>query len=104
MAERPKHIISSFDAALDVLKNDVLMMSILTDQNFQTAIEALLNRDSEPCNQGIADDEEVYILDKKFYQDGLNILLRFNPPPLISTIYSPPSTSTPLYLPFPTIT
>ena len=43
-------IISSFDAALEVLENDVLMMSSLTDQNFQTAIEALLNRDSELCN------------------------------------------------------
>ena len=68
MAERSKHIISSFDAALEVLKNDVLMMSSLTDQNFQTAIEALLNRDSELCNQVIADDEEVDNLEKKIDQ------------------------------------
>ena len=79
MAERSKHIISSFDAALDVLKNDVLMMSSLTDQNFQTAIEALLNRDSELCNQVIADDEEVDILEKQIDQDGVNLLLRFHP-------------------------
>src|ERR1700694_5006101 len=79
MAERSKHIISSFDAALDVLKNDVLMMSSFTDQNFQTAIEALLNRDSELCNQVIADDEEVDILEKKIDQDGINLLLRFHP-------------------------
>ena len=79
MAERSKHIISSFDAALEVLKNDVLMMSSLTDQNFQTAIEALLNRDSELCNQVIADDEEVDILEKKIDQDGVNLLLRFHP-------------------------
>ena len=79
MAERSKHIISSFDAALNVLKNDVLMMSSLTDQNFQTAIEALLNRDSELCNQVIADDEEVDILEKQIDQDGVNLLLRFHP-------------------------
>src|SRR5271166_6984755 len=79
MAERSKHIISSFDTALEVLKNDVLMMSSLTDQNFQTAIEALLNRDSELCNQVIADDEEVDILEKKIDQDGVNLLLRFQP-------------------------
>ena len=54
MAERSKHIISSFDAALDVLKNDILMMSSLTDQNFHSAIEALLNRNSELCNQVIS--------------------------------------------------
>ena len=79
MAERSKHIISSFDAAFDVLKNDVLMMSSLTDQNFHSAIEALLNRDSELCNQVIADDEEVDILEKTIDQDGVNLLLRFHP-------------------------
>jgi phosphate transport system protein len=79
MAERSKHISSSFDAALDGLKNDVLMMSSLTDRNFQTAIEALLNRDSELCNQVIADDEEVDFLEKQVDQDGVNLLLRFQP-------------------------
>jgi len=44
MADRAKHISSSFDAALYGLKNDVLMMSSLTDRIFQTAFEALLNR------------------------------------------------------------
>ena len=79
MAERSKHISSSFDAALYVLKNDVLMMSSLTDRNFQTAIEALLNRDSELCNRVIAYDEEVDILEKQVDQDGVNLLLRFHP-------------------------
>jgi len=44
MPERAKHISTSFDAALYGLKNDVLMMSSLTDRIFQTAFEALLNR------------------------------------------------------------
>ena len=79
MAERSKHIISSFDAALEVLRNDVLMMSSLTDQIFQTAIEGLLNRDSELCDQVIADDDEVDILEKKIDQDGIDLLLRFHP-------------------------
>jgi hypothetical protein len=39
MAERSGHIITSFDAALYGLKNDVLMMSSLTDRIFQTAFE-----------------------------------------------------------------
>ena len=79
MPERLKHIISSFDAALEVLRNDVLMMSSLTDQIFQTAIEGLLNRDSELCDQVIADDDEVDILEKKIDQDGIDLLLRFHP-------------------------
>jgi hypothetical protein len=49
MAERAKHISSSFDAALYGLKNDVLMMSSLTDGIFQTAIKALFDRDSQLC-------------------------------------------------------
>jgi phosphate transport system protein len=76
MAERSKHIISSFDAALYALKNDVLMMSSLTGQNFQTAIEGLLNRDSELCNRVIADDEEVDILEKRVDQDGISAVRR----------------------------
>src|SRR5260370_6340550 len=79
MADRTKHISSSFDAALCGLKNDVLMMSSLTDRNFQTAIEALLNRDSELSNRVIADDEEIDIREKQVDQDGVNLLLRFHP-------------------------
>jgi phosphate transport system protein len=72
MAERPKHISSSFDGALYGLKNDVLMMSSLTDRVFQTAFEALLKRDSELCDHVIADDEEIDILEKQVDQDGVS--------------------------------
>jgi phosphate transport system protein len=79
MAERLKHISSSFDAALYGLKNDVLMMSSLTDRMFQAAVEGLLNRDSDVCNQVIADDGEIDILEKKVDLDGINLLVRFQP-------------------------
>jgi phosphate transport system protein len=79
MAERAKHISSSFDAALYALKNDVLMMSSLTDRIFQTAIEALFNRDSELCDQVVAEDEEIDILEKQVDQDGVSLLIRFHP-------------------------
>jgi len=65
MAEQSKHIISSFDAALYGLKNDVLLMSSLTDRMFQAAVEGLLNRDSDLCNQVVADDDEIDLLEKK---------------------------------------
>jgi phosphate transport system protein len=79
MPDRTKHISSSFDAALYGLKNDILMMSSLTDRIFQTAFEALLNRDSELCDHVVAEDEEIDILEKQVDQEGVNLLLRFHP-------------------------
>jgi phosphate transport system protein len=79
MPDRAKHISTSFDAALYGLKNDVLMMSSLTDRIFQTAFEALLKRDTELCDHVIAEDEEIDILEKQVDQDGVSLLLRFHP-------------------------
>ena len=79
MAERPKHISSSFEGALYGLKNDVLMMSSLTDRIFQAAVEGLLNRDSDLCSQVVADDDEIDILEKQVDLDGVDLLLRFHP-------------------------
>jgi len=79
MMEQAKHIRSSFDAALYGLKNDVLMMSSLTDRIFQTAFEALLRRDTELCNHVVAEDEEIDILEKQVDQEGVDLLIRFHP-------------------------
>jgi phosphate transport system protein len=78
-AEESKHIRSSFDAALYGLRNDVLMMSSLTDRMFQTAVEGLLDRDNDLCSQVVADDEEIDNLEKKVDLDGINLLVRFQP-------------------------
>ena len=61
---------SSFDAALYGLKNNVFMMSSLTDRIFQTAFEALLKRDTELCDHVIAEDEEIDILEKRSIKTG----------------------------------
>ena len=79
MPERAKHISASFDAALYGLRNDVLMMSSLTDRIFQTAFEALLSRDSELCDHVAAEDEEIDVLEKQVEQDGVGLLLRYHP-------------------------
>ena len=79
MVERIKHISASFDAALYGLKNDVLMMSSLTDGIFQTAFKALLKRDSQLCDHVVAEDEEIDILEKQVDQDGVKLLIRFHP-------------------------
>ena len=79
MPDRAKHISSGFDAALYGLRNDVLMMSSLTDRIFQEAFEALLSRNSELSDHVIAEDEEIDVLEKQVDQDGVSLLLRFHP-------------------------
>ena len=79
MPEWIKHISSRFDGALYDLRNDILMMSTLTDRMFQNAITALLDRNTELCEQVEADDEEVDILEKQIDQKGVALLIRFHP-------------------------
>jgi phosphate transport system protein len=79
MPEHPKHIISSYDAALYGLRNDVLMMSSLCDRILQTAFEAFLTRNSELCDHVVAEDEEIDTLEKQVDQDGVALLVRFHP-------------------------
>src|SRR5271165_5822947 len=74
-----KHIRKCFDVALYGLKNDVLMLSSLTDRIFQTAMDGLFERDSELCEHVLAEEEQVDILQKQVNQDGVNLLIRFQP-------------------------
>jgi phosphate transport system protein len=74
-----RHILQDFGVALDSLRGDVLMMASLTDRNLQNAMSCLLDRDAELCAVTIADEEEVDALEKKIDEDGVNILLRFQP-------------------------
>jgi len=79
MAEHGKHIRSGFDNALGSLRNDVLMMSSLTERLLENAIQGLLKRDSDLCNLTIADDEEIDLLEKMVDHEGVEILIRFQP-------------------------
>ena len=79
MPEQAKHISSSFDAALYGLRNDVLMMSSLTDRILQAAFEALLNRNNELCDLVISEDAEIDTLEKQVDQNGVSLLIRFQP-------------------------
>jgi phosphate transport system protein len=74
-----RHILTDFDAALDSLRGDVLMMASLTDRNLQNAMSCLLDRDAEMCAVTLADEEEIDVLEKKVDEDGVNTLLRFQP-------------------------
>ena len=55
------------------------MMSSLTDRILQTAFEAFLTRNSELCDQVVAEDEEIDTLEKQVDQDGVGLLVRFHP-------------------------
>src|SRR5258708_16101830 len=95
MLEQPKHISSSYDAALYGLRNDVLMMSSLTDRILQTAFEAFLARNGELCDQVVAEDEEIDTLENQVDQEEVGFLIRFHPAAsLITQTLSPITVST----------
>jgi phosphate transport system protein len=74
-----RHILGTFDNALGVLRNDVLMMASLTERNLRNAMQGLLARDNDLSNLAIADDEEIDLLEKQVDQTGIDLLLRFQP-------------------------
>src|SRR5438874_1767388 len=75
----PKHILGTFDEALASLRNNVLMMAGLTERSLDRAIKGLLQRDDDLCANAIADDEEIDQLEKQIDQDGVDVLLRYQP-------------------------
>lgn len=77
--DRPPHILNNFEAALESLRADVLMMASLTDRNLQNAMSCLLDRKADLCAVTIADEQEINALEKKVDEDGVSVLLRFQP-------------------------
>jgi len=74
-----RHILGTFENALNTLRNDVVMMASLTERNLQHAMQGLLQRDNDLSNLAIADDEEIDLLEKQVDQTGIELLLRFQP-------------------------
>jgi phosphate transport system protein len=74
-----RHILQDFGGALDSLRADVLMMASLTDRNLQNAMSCLLDRNAEMCAVTLADEEEIDALEKKVDEQGVHILLRYQP-------------------------
>jgi len=76
---RARHILHDFDDALDSLRADVLMMASLTERNLQNAMTSLLDRDPLLCDITIADEQEINSLEKTIDQNGVELLLRYQP-------------------------
>jgi phosphate transport system protein len=75
----PRHILGTFDEALASLRDNVLMMSSLTERSLDRAMKGLFDRNDNLCANAIADDEEIDQLEKQIDKDGVDILLRFQP-------------------------
>ncbi len=76
---RTRHILHDFQSALESLRADALMMASLTDRNLQNAMSCLLDRNVELCDVTAADENEIDSLEKKIDQEGIDVLLRFQP-------------------------
>lgn len=73
------HILGSFENALRDARNNVLRMASIAEQNLEHAIRGLLTRNTELCNDAIAEDDEVNQLERRIDADSFEILMRFNP-------------------------
>lgn len=74
-----EHILSTFNAALDRLRQDVLAMSSMAQKNLACAMRGLLERDTDLCNAAIAADQDVNELEKAVDKLGMQILVKFQP-------------------------
>jgi phosphate transport system protein len=77
--EPTRHILTSFESALENLRKDVLMMSSLFQRSLENAKKGLFDRDEDWCNTVIVDDEEIDSLEIKVDTEGMDIMLRYHP-------------------------
>jgi phosphate transport system protein len=55
------------------------MMSSLTQQNLKNSVKGLLERDDDCCNNCIADDEEIDLLEMQIDREGIEVMSRYQP-------------------------
>ena len=75
----PKHTLGNFDEALKNTRAMVLTMASLAQTNLVNAVNGLLERNEDLCNDAIAEDEEVNSYERNIDKEGMEILMRFNP-------------------------
>ena len=73
------HILHAFEDSLNQLKQDVMKMASLAQQNVTNAVRGLVERSTDICNGVIAEDNEVDQLEKIIDRDGLEIIMKFSP-------------------------
>ena len=73
------HILKNYDEDLTKLKDSVVQMGGLAIAGLENSIKGLLGGNLELCSDVIADDEVIDSKEKKIDEQGMSILLRFNP-------------------------
>lgn len=73
------HILKTYDEDLNSLKDSVVQMGSLALAGLENAIGCLLGENLELCADVIAEDEVIDTQEKKIDEQGMSILLRFNP-------------------------
>ncbi len=74
-----EHILSTYNAAMDRLRQDVLAMASMARKNLACALRGLLERDTDLCNSAIAADQDVNELEKSVDKLGMQVLVKFQP-------------------------
>ena len=77
--EMSKHILSSFEEALESLRDQVLTMGDLILRNVRNAERGLFERNDAFCATAIADDAEIDELEMNVDRAGVSILVHYQP-------------------------
>lgn len=73
------HILSEFNTALKSFKSKTVNIGCLAQQNLEHAIQGLLDRNSELCNQVIAEDDDVDQLEMTIDEEGMILMSKYRP-------------------------
>ena len=73
------HILKNYDDDLSSLKDAVVEMGGLALTSLEHSVKCLLGGDRELCADVIAEDEVIDAKEKRIDEQGMSILLRFNP-------------------------
>jgi phosphate transport system protein len=73
------HTLTTFTAALNELRGHLLTMSSLAQRNLRNAMKGLMERDDDWCNDVIAEDEEIDMLEMQIDREGIEVMSRFQP-------------------------
>ena len=73
------HILHAFEDSLARVKQDVMTMASLAQQNIANAVRGVVERNTDVCNEVIAVDDEVDQLEKQVDRDGLEVIMKYSP-------------------------
>ena len=79
MPDETPHILGKFQDALDKISADLNSMADQVTSNLEMAVRGLTERDSTLCDQVIADDAEVDLLEMKIDEEGIRIMTLYQP-------------------------